>query len=361
MNYLIFTQPDDVHACAVSLALTSLGHQVRLLFGADQPTQLLHSVLIDATRSEWCSSQFSNPAVEQYDVIWYRRARYPFIPKTCVHEKDYKFAYRENRIFFDSLVSLLSLQAWWVNPPLMAKQALSKIYQLQCAKAVGLTIPPTLCSNNPQDIRAFINKYKSQGVIYKPLCGDIWIEGQQVKTIYTTEVQADQLHDEVLQLTPGLFQPRIQKHYELRITCFGTSFVAARINTPIQGIGQFDWRAEASESLVISPEALSPSLIKKLTALMQSLGLMFGCIDMIVTPEGEMIFLEINEQGQFLWLEDSVPELYLLDHFIQFVTKRSFYFKWDPKACTHLLSHYDTALPKAWEAQFKSHVAVDSI
>ena len=36
------------------------------------------------------------------------------------------------------------------------------------------------------------------------------IEGQQVKTIYTTEVQAEQLHDERLHLTPGVFQPRIQ-------------------------------------------------------------------------------------------------------------------------------------------------------
>ena len=88
MNYLIFTQPDDVHALCRELSVNLIRPSSSVLFGADQPTQLLHSVLIDATRSEWCSSQFSQPAVEQYDVIWYRRARYPFIPKTCVHAKD---------------------------------------------------------------------------------------------------------------------------------------------------------------------------------------------------------------------------------------------------------------------------------
>ena len=33
------------------------------------------------------------------------------------------------------------------------------------------------------------------------------------------------------------------------------------------------------------------------------LGLNYGAIDLIVTPEGEHIFLEINAGGQYEWLE----------------------------------------------------------
>jgi glutathione synthase/RimK-type ligase-like ATP-grasp enzyme len=29
----------------------------------------------------------------------------------------------------------------------------------------------------------------------------------------------------------------------------------------------------------------------------------FGCIDMILTPDGEYVFLEINPSGQWLWVQ----------------------------------------------------------
>jgi glutathione synthase/RimK-type ligase-like ATP-grasp enzyme len=33
--------------------------------------------------------------------------------------------------------------------------------------------------------------------------------------------------------------------------------------------------------------------------------LRFGAIDMIVTPEGRYVFLEINPNGQWRWIEDA--------------------------------------------------------
>lgn len=37
--------------------------------------------------------------------------------------------------------------------------------------------------------------------------------------------------------------------------------------------------------------------------LTKTLGLAYGAIDMIVTPDGEYVFLEINPTGQYQWLE----------------------------------------------------------
>ncbi len=42
---------------------------------------------------------------------------------------------------------------------------------------------------------------------------------------------------------------------------------------------------------------------------MKRLNLRFGSIDLIVTPDDELVFLEINEQGQFLFLDERCPEL----------------------------------------------------
>ena len=32
-------------------------------------------------------------------------------------------------------------------------------------------------------------------------------------------------------------------------------------------------------------------------------GLLYGAFDLIVTPEGEHVFLELNPNGQYLWIE----------------------------------------------------------
>jgi hypothetical protein len=36
---------------------------------------------------------------------------------------------------------------------------------------------------------------------------------------------------------------------------------------------------------------------------MDSFGINFASPDMILTPEGEFVFLELNPNGQWLWLE----------------------------------------------------------
>jgi len=40
-----------------------------------------------------------------------------------------------------------------------------------------------------------------------------------------------------------------------------------------------------------------------LRRLMAAFGLNFASLDMIVTPDGEFVFLELNPNGQWLWLE----------------------------------------------------------
>jgi hypothetical protein len=40
--------------------------------------------------------------------------------------------------------------------------------------------------------------------------------------------------------------------------------------------------------------------------LMDSFGINFASMDMILTPEGEFVFLEINPNGQWLWLEEEL-------------------------------------------------------
>lgn len=51
---------------------------------------------------------------------------------------------------------------------------------------------------------------------------------------------------------------------------------------------------------------LPQSVLDKLRQLMDRLHLAFGCIDLIKTPAGEYVFLEVNPSGQWLWLDDQL-------------------------------------------------------
>lgn len=360
MKFMIFTQPDDTHAVITQLALESLGHHVRLLFGADQPALLSHSIWMDERQATWKSSDLKREMkLNEYDVVWYRRAHKPVLSKDATHPQDYAFVARENHLFFDGLTSWLSHQAWWINPPAGAKRANSKIVQLWIARQCGLSIPQTLCSNDPVDIYAFLERFQPFGVIYKPLCSHFWVEPKSVKASYTAQVTLSQLpSDDVLRLTPGLFQEQIDKCYELRVTCFGKHCVAVKLESQKHAAGEMDWRAIPDGELRVWPYRLPAKIEFKLQMLMRKLGIVFGCIDMIVTPEGEYVFLEVNEQGQFLWIDEYCPEAQLLDRFIQFILSRSFEFEWHGALSRQGIEHYREATEQRVKENLKQHIDV---
>src|SRR5581483_5197347 len=99
---------------------------------------------------------------------------------------------------------------------------------------------------------------------------------------------------------PTIFQPYIEKAFELRCVIIGERILAAKIDSQATEATRTDWRAgEAEHEIFALPEKVKASIRR----LMASFGLNFASLDMIVTPEGEFVFLELNPNGQWLWLE----------------------------------------------------------
>ena len=330
MKFLIPTEPDDMHAIVVKLALEKLGHQVTLIFTADQPIRQKNSVFVDIEHYRWQSvDRFDAMLDHDYDVVWWRRARKPCIPKGIAHAQDYRFVVRENLLFHESFTYNMAPNAWWINSKDAANRASFKLLQLKTASECGLTIPTTLCSNDPEEIRLFILKHAANGVIYKPLSGkDNPINIPSVSKITYLDLPSNQF----LQRSPGIFQKEVKKQYELRVTCFGHYLVAAKLNV------------HKNQQLVIEPFVLPDDLSIKIRAFMHELGIVFGTCDFIVTPDDEYIFLELDEQGQFLWIEDLNPAFKMLDIFVNFLLSKSVDFKWDPNGCEHSIERYRSRL-----------------
>jgi glutathione synthase/RimK-type ligase-like ATP-grasp enzyme len=362
MKVLIPTEPDDTHAIVTKLALEDLGHQVISIFTADQPTRQKNSVFIDAQLYKWqISNEFNTIINDEYDVVWWRRARRPYLPKTITHPNDYDFVLRENSLFYESFTNNMAPKAWWINSKEAAEKADFKLLQLKVASECGMLIPKTLCSNDPKEIHDFITSNSDSGVIYKPLCSNFWFESNQIRMSYTSKVKKDDLpNNSTLQQAPGIFQKEIKKKYELRVTCFGDHIVAAKINSQEHSDGQVDWRAIRKSPIKVDEYKLPTNLEFKIRAFMREIGIVFGSFDFIVTNDNEYIFLEVNEQGQFLWIEELNANIRMLDTFINFILNKSPFFQWDENNLIHTIEKYRSRMKAIYDRNMDQHICVNN-
>lgn len=323
-DILILTSYGDIHAASVSWALSKLGQPSKLWFGSEFPVKQSASMRVGrAGLTKFSISDDSNIITElnSAKAIWHRRPSSPVLPKE-MHESDKPAAMRECTRFVDAMTAELPRGAFWVNNKENAAQANHKPHQLIEAVKCGLTIPDTLFSNDPKEIRDFFHQ-NNGNIIYKAFLQPHWnatpedpMEAKKVFTFFTSAFPEAAL-EEVFSLSsvPGIYQPRVRKAFEIRLTLMGDCAFAVKIDSQSDPRAALDWRQDIALHCKLSPFELPGKVLAGCKRLMKQLGLVFGCIDLIVTPDGEFIFLEVNQMGQFLWLEAHVPEFRMLETF----------------------------------------------
>jgi len=101
----------------------------------------------------------------------------------------------------------------------------------------------------------------------------------------------------------GIFQPNILKQFELRITVVGDEVFATKIDSQANKQAKTDWRKEDFKKLRHEEYTLGSSVRERCLQLVRKMNLSFAAIDAIVTPENLLIFLEVNCNGQWAWIE----------------------------------------------------------
>lgn len=190
--------------------------------------------------------------------------------------------------------------ARWINQPAAIRQAASKPRQLRIAQRCGLRVPRTLITNSPEQVRAFYDEVGGQ-MITKMLVSLTTGMTPSAMTFRTTAVQPEDLDAlDGLRHCPMIFQERIEKRSELRIAWVAGQALAGAVHAP----ERTDWRTSDPAEVRWTPAPpLPPAVARSLRALMEALGLAFGAIDMICTPAGELVFLEVNATGEWGMLE----------------------------------------------------------
>lgn len=180
----------------------------------------------------------------------------------------------------------------------------SKEEQMKIASTLGLKIPETCITNNPEEAKKFVLSH-AKGAIVK-MQSAFAIEKQGVEhVVFTNIITEDNLEEiENLQYCPMQFQEKLEKQKELRITIVGDAVFSFAVDSQKIENAKVDWRREGVELLdQWEPYDLPESIKEKLLKMMDIYQINYGAIDIIVTPENEHYFLEINSAGEFFWLD----------------------------------------------------------
>lgn len=227
-------------------------------------------------------------------AIWWRRPQAFAMHPDLTDPTHFNFAFTEVTEAFNGLWQ--SLDATWVNSPANDANAHRKLYQLRVAQDAGLSIPETLITSDPRAARAFIETHGIGRTIYKAFSGtrEAWRETRLVKD------EELPLLDSV-RYAPVIFQRYIEAVVDLRVTVVGTDVFPAALYSQ-QAAYPIDFRMDMANTR-IEAHRMPEEVTGRLLQLMAHLGLVYGAIDMRLTPDGEYVFLEVNPAGQWLFIE----------------------------------------------------------
>jgi hypothetical protein len=297
---LIITNDHDEHADAVSGELTRRDVRVFRFHPADFPHRCSVSLAIEDGRvqGELCTSQ-GRLRFDEICAAWFRRSGNLYETRLNItSEKLENYVKIQSQATLSALCS--SLQTVWVSHPLALRRAEVKALQLVEASKAGLKVPETLISNDPGRAEAFVNALRASDCAIKPLLAvGVTDDAGGFRMPLTVMLPRGHSLASVAH-APTMLQPYVAKAFELRCVVIGEQIFAAKMDTQADQRSRVDSRGGDPDLEVFElPEAVETSLHR----VMDSFGLNFASLDMIVTPDGEFVFLELNPNGQWLWLE----------------------------------------------------------
>lgn len=293
---LVATEADDITADMVITELNRRSVPVVRFNPADIGADLKVSARFGTCPAP-VAGQVRTPSrtatLEHVRAVYWRRPVWPAFEH--LDDGDSRFAAAQTRYGLGGTLYALD-GPLWVNHPLRNTAADYKPAQLAVAIRLGLTVPPTLVTNDPDAAREFITSHGQ--VIYKTLRWTPYVRDGVPVTGWATPVTAAEV-DDTLTVTPHLFQARVDKTADIRVLVVGRRVFAVRIDS-----GLLDWRKDYS-ALTYTVVDLPDHLTKTLRAYLDYFALPTGSFDLAVDRAGDYWWLELNPNGQWGWLEEN--------------------------------------------------------
>lgn len=239
--------------------------------------------------------------------VWYRRPRTLALQNEALPEGYLRFIEAETSTALWGLWTMLDV--FWVNHPIASVLLEhNKLYQQRAARQVGLDTPASLISNEPEQLMRFCEGHGGS-IAVKQIRGALLVRESDLQPVflYTQKLDQDQIrgHMDEVRLAPVFAQEYVPKRLELRVTIVGKNIFSCAIHSQEGEWTKHDWRRYPDLSRLKHEEHTLPQHIEiRLFQLMKLLGLNFGAIDLILTPDDRYVFLEVNPSGQWGWIEE---------------------------------------------------------
>ncbi len=299
---------DDSHVEAVFDIIRAKGHRT-LRVNVDSIVKGEASISLDYATGEIRYSA-SNGVFDLCgaDSIWYRK---PFGFGQTLGFLEYikdpvqrMVVEKEMHDIVDG-VSMLLADKFWINHPAAIARARLKPYQISVAQRIGLPVPPTVITSDPDVARHFCGLGPT---VFKPVSVSNIEYGENCYTVDTT-LMTDELVSslDLIRSQPVILQRFIEKSSELRVTCVGDALFVARQVPKSSSENAADWRSlQEHDSHYDIDYQLPWEIVDGVHNLMRELDLGFAAMDFAVDSRGDIHFLEVNPNGQWLGYTDMI-------------------------------------------------------
>jgi len=302
MTILFVSDPGiDGHLLPVLTELGHRGHEVQILNPGAFPGSA--TVTVDSAPCgprvfiTWERQLIDLAAIGS---VWYRRPGNFAIPEELL-AKEAEWLRGESAALINGIYA--NSEALWVSDPHNLRRADLKLLQLRIAQQLGFRVPAYTVTNDPQRARSFLAEHPG-GAIVKALSMPVIRVDDRVGMLYTHLVTPeDEEQLESVRYGPTFLQSFVPKARDIRVTVIGEEVFAAGIESMTADEARIDFRKVEIWDLPHEPVILPDPVAAACLAIVRELGLRFGAIDLLETPERDYVFLEINPNGQWYWVE----------------------------------------------------------
>ena len=243
-------------------------------------------------------------------VVWNRRVHDPDLGDELDYNPELK-EWMQDETTWGLSNSFTLINAPIVNPwEDNERLKFNKWIQMRRAAELGFEIPASRMTNNRESIREFWETTKHEMIFKKIRKGLFKFEGEKTLIVHTSKIPEEKFDDQALdrmRFCPMFFQEHIPKKYDVRSIVVGCDVFSVTIDSQSVPEGVVDFRTAAvlGKLREMKHEVidLGPDVNSKLVQFTRSFGLSFSAIDLIITPDNRIVFLEDNPNGQWGWLE----------------------------------------------------------
>jgi ATP-GRASP peptide maturase of grasp-with-spasm system len=309
----IISKEDDSSTCDVIDWLLHAGKEVIRINAEDALTNI--TIHINDCNHLSCMAQWGGKLIDfsKLTAFWFRRGFLPFKiaikqnVNTNVLSKIEKHLSEECETVIDFLVHLFDRSHSLGN---YYKGNANKLISLYTATQVGLKIPQTFITTDKQPLVHF---YENNAPCISKFIQDVLTFTTTDCRYFTTtsRVAIEDVEEMGELFFPSQLQIEIPKRYELRIfyldrKCYGMAIFSQEDERTHVDFRNYNY---VTPNRTV-PYKLPVEIENKLIQFMDKMQLDTGSIDMILTPDMEYVFLEVNPVGQYDMV--SVPCNYYL-------------------------------------------------